>query len=416
MTLIDHPRSSREEAWAAGERATLALMGTINLAVAQLVATIRMLIDTDGWAGHGIQSVEHWVTWKAGISRRRASRLTLIARRLDELPACWALFEQGRLTEDAMVRIAERVAAERDAEVASWAPNMLISQLRRALASCPERPEAGKRPPPRERERYLYINERPDGSGTGMFSLPAEEMAVFTLGLNLARDAEYRDRRGLDADAEIVHAGSVDWVDALVRLASEAADALDSTLARTGRRGERNQIVLHHDMDASGVLGPGQLRLGGVVRDAVARFLACDAQVRIAAYQAGALVGISPVERTVSRPLRLSIERRDQGCAHPMCEQRRWLHIHHIQHWTDGGPTVPSNLVALCSRHHRELHCGEFSLEGNPEDGTLRVLDGWGRPIAPPGFGPPGTARRWGPAGYTPPLAERLDHRLFGWN
>lgn len=34
-----------------------------------------------------------------------------IARRIDELPACWALFEARRLTEDAMVRIACRVPA-----------------------------------------------------------------------------------------------------------------------------------------------------------------------------------------------------------------------------------------------------------------------------------------------------------------
>ena len=45
MTLIERSEPSRESAWASGERATVALMGTINLAVAQLVATIRMLIE-----------------------------------------------------------------------------------------------------------------------------------------------------------------------------------------------------------------------------------------------------------------------------------------------------------------------------------------------------------------------------------
>ena len=69
MSVIDHPT---ERAWNEGEASTVALMGTINLATAKLVTTIRMLIDTNGWHGHGIQSVEHWVTWKACVSRRRA--------------------------------------------------------------------------------------------------------------------------------------------------------------------------------------------------------------------------------------------------------------------------------------------------------------------------------------------------------
>ena len=82
-------------------------MGAINLAVARLVATIRMLIDTGGWGGHGIRSVEHWVQWKAGLKASRAKDLVRIARRTEELPACWALFESGRLTE-------ERWCASRD--------------------------------------------------------------------------------------------------------------------------------------------------------------------------------------------------------------------------------------------------------------------------------------------------------------
>ncbi len=57
--MIDHPQ---DRAWAQGEADTVAVMGTLNAAAAQLVLTIRMLLDTDGWNGWGIQSPEHWVT------------------------------------------------------------------------------------------------------------------------------------------------------------------------------------------------------------------------------------------------------------------------------------------------------------------------------------------------------------------
>ena len=204
--------------------------------------------------------------------------------------------------------------------------------------------------------------------------------------------------------------------DALVRMASEAADSLDPELQRTGRRGERNKIVLHHDVDPDGRLGPGQLHLGPVVPDVIARFLGCDAEVMVASYRMGQLIGIHPTDRTVSRALRRAIERRDQGCTHPLCTQRRFLHVHHLRHWEDGGPTVPANLLCLCPSHHREHHQGEFTIEGDPELGGVRFLDHWGRPIEPPGTGSPDPVRIDEPSPFQPPFGERLSSRWFAWN
>jgi hypothetical protein len=399
----------------------VALMGTINLAVARLVATIRMLIDTGGWGGHGIRSVDHWVQWKAGIKPSRAQDLVRIARRIDELPSCWALFEAGRLTEDAMVCIARRVPAARDAEVAGWAAGMLVSQLRRSLASCPELPDPAPDalPATTQRQRFFRSRQSPDGWLEGEFCLPPSEAPIVQVGLAAARDAEFRDRAGLEADADVEGVPGrhkATNTDAFVRMASEAADALDATLARTGHRGERNKVVLHHDVDAEGSLGPGQLHLGAVVPDTVARYLGCDAEVIVATYRAGQLIGITPTTRTVPRHLRRVIERRDQGCAHPLCTQTRWLHIHHIVYWHHRGMTIPSNLVCLCPTHHRELHEGQLSIDGNPEDGTLRFLDRHGTPIEPPGTGPPTALRLDEPSPYTPPYGERLRAHWFSWN
>jgi hypothetical protein len=241
-------------------------------------------------------------------------------------------------------------------------------------------------------------------------------MAALRTALDHARDAEYRDRNGLPADAEVDSRGTITLADALMRLASEGLDALDPTVTRTGRRGDRTKVMLHHDIDPNGNLGPGQLHLGAVIPDTVARFMSCDTDVVLATYQAGQLLGIHPTERTVNRHLRRAIERRDQGCAHPLCTQTRWLHIHHIIHWAQRGLTIPPNLVCLCPTHHRALHDGELTIDGNPETGTLRFYDARGRPIEPPDPGPPRQLRLDEPSPFTPPFGERLDPRWFGWN
>ncbi len=316
MTVIDHPK---DRAWAQGEVDTIAVMGTLNAAAAQLVLTIRMLLDTDGWNGWGIQSLEHWVTWKAAVAPARAKGLVRIARRLHELPACWALFEQGRVTEDAMARVARRVPAEMDAEVAEKLPVMTIRQLERGLAACPPMPDVD--PAPRiEPERHLTLSHTRDGWLNGSFSLPPDEGAVVEAGLTAARDAEFRDRQGLEPTVDLEgttewdRRKEVTWADALVRLGSEGADAFDPTLERTGQRGERNKVVLHRDIDAAG-LGPAQLHLGPTLPEDIARYLECDAEAVVALYQDGRLLGFTPTARTVNRAMRRAIERRDQGCA-----------------------------------------------------------------------------------------------------
>lgn len=422
-------RSLQEAAWVFAEGEAVAVMGAVNMAVARLVAALRVLIDTGGWAGTGIQSPEHWVTWKAGVSRSRAEGLVRIARRADELPACWASFVEGRLGEDAMVRIARRVPAARDAEVAALAPLLLIPQLDRLLRSLPEQPDGTDRPPAPVPERMCRVRQRPDGWLRGEFCLPPDEGAVVQLGLSAGRDAEFRDRNDLaaddpvdpDASARLDGPRRVGWADGLVRMAAEAADALDPAVARTGQHGDRALVVLHHDVDPNGALGPAQLELGATLPDTVARFLSCDAKVQVLTSRLGQLVGINPAQRTPNRATRRYLARRDQGCTHPLCSQRRWLHAHHVVHWTDGGPTVPANLVLLCPHHHRALHQGGFAIEGDPEAGTLRFVDRFGTPIEPPQrhptrTGPPHHEPPPRPSPFTPPLGEHLRSDSFTWN
>ena len=268
----------------------------------------------------------------------------------------------------------------------------------------------------------LRLRDGRDGWLRGQFCLPADEGALVRLGLTSARDAEFRDRNDLpdpdpDADTDPVEAAgarAVSWADGLVRMASEAADALDPTYRRTGQRGERNTVVLHIDVDPDGTLGPAQLEMGPVVPDPVARFLACDAQVQVMAYRLGQLIGIHPTERTPNRAMRRYLARRDQGCTHPLCTQRLWLHAHHIVFWEHGGPTEPHNLVLLCPRHHRALHLGEFSIVGNPEARHRALPRPLGpshrparprptRPRAAPQWRPPREARRPPPTPHPSP-------------
>lgn len=496
--------SEAEQVWWDAEAATIGFVSTMNTAVAGLVDAIAVLVASEAWRGAGVRSCAHWLSWKAGMAPARARGLVAVAERREELPECWAAFEAGRLTEDAMVLLARRAPAERDAELAGLAPELMVSQLQRLLAKLPELPSGDEDEGAEASEPtpYLRLHTSEDGWGHGSFRLPPDAAELLRIGLDHARDAEYHDRTGVAPHPEDAHdsddgdgngndagggpapgssrpasgAGSelgggsshdrgtdsargvdgrpvrdpgasegvgseaatgrptghdhdveppsvdVSWVDALVRLATEGTHALDAHHRRTGRPGERAKVVLHHDLGSDGTLGPGRLHLGAVLPDPLARYLACDADVAVVSHRDGCLVGIHPATRTVPNALRRAIEDRDQGCVHPLCHQRRHLHIHHIWFWEDGGPTTPDNLVALCPTHHRALHHGELTLTGDPEAGTLTVTTSAGIPLRPPRFRPPDPADPPGAPPsrseppYRPASGERLHLRWLSWN
>jgi hypothetical protein len=94
--------------------------------------------------------------------------------------------------------------------------------------------------------------------------------------------------------------------------------------------------------------------------------------------------------------------------------QRRFVHAHHITYWEDGGTTTAENLICLCPLHHRLLHLGELTIEGDPQAGTVVFRDRWGRALAPPGMGASALPATDDPT-YRPPRGERLNGWDFGW-
>ncbi|MGH9264045.1 MAG: HNH endonuclease, partial [Acidimicrobiales bacterium] len=230
--------------------------------------------------------------------------------------------------------------------------------------------------------------------------LPPDEGALVERALVAARD-------------ELFHAGEpkdVDWADAFVAMA-------DRSLGSSSRpHQDRNLVLLHVGTDPEGSTN-GHLHLGPGLSEGLRRFVGCDARIRAVFEAGGRPVSTGRAFRTVPDRTRIVIEERDRGCRVPGCDRSRWLHVHHVRHWEDGGASDTPNLVALCHRHHRLHHLGRLGIEGNADDpdGMVftdergRELDASGRPV-PPGQPVTVAARRLGiPAGsWSHPSGEPL--------
>ena len=127
--------------------------------------------------------------------------------------------------------------------------------------------------------------------------------------------------------------------------------------------GERPTLQVTVGLDALRT-GVGAATLGDSTRiDARhARRLACDASViPVVLGSQSEPLDIGRKTRTVPAAIRRALTLRDRGCAFAGCTMPApWTDAHHLRHWADGGATALSNLVLLCSHHHRLIHHSDW--------------------------------------------------------
>jgi Domain of unknown function (DUF222)/HNH endonuclease len=233
------------------------------------------------------------------------------------------------------------------------------------------------------RRRFVRCEHDDDGALLIHARLPAEEGALVLTALEASREA-LRASRGAAgepcASAETTQIGDTSArtieeheqdPETTERFTPSNADAL-VLMAQTAishgpaeGAGGQHQLVVHvdaatlaHDED-----GACELHLGPALEPETARRLGCDASVVRILERDGRPLSIGRKTRALSPALKRALRSRDRACRFPGCGQRRFLHAHHIQHWAQGGRTDLSNLIQLCSHHHRLVHEGGYSVE-----------------------------------------------------
>jgi hypothetical protein len=331
------------------------------------------------WAADGATSMAAWLVARLGVSYGTATAWCETADRLRFLPALAAAFEEGRLSWDQVRAAAEVATCSTEAAVLARALGSSAAQLERAAR---RRREAAGRGEAAIRS-VRWWSERRGAQWRLAGYLPAEEGAVVARALEVIADRAPRHPETGRYDPAAVR-----YANALVELAEVRLAATDPAPPT---------LVVHIDAEtlAAGD-GCGDIPGGPVLSAQAVRRLACDARLETVAERPdGSTVGIGRAGRTIPPWLARQVRRRDQGCRFPGCERARWVHLHHLVHWADGGSTDLDNLVTLCGHHHRLVHEGDWRLVGHP-DRHLTFLR------------PDGRAFRPGPEALHPRVRARL--------
>ncbi len=322
-----------------------------------------------------------------------------MARRVHELPETVSALRAGELSEDQVAVVCRHAPAHADAEVATFARNATVSQLARTLRRytwTPDPKDDGEEGKPEEVERRQVGFGTTEGGAWRLSALlPPDQGGLVERALEAARRA-------------LTEEGALErptWADAFVAMAERSLGAA----AASRPHHDRHLLVVHLRGDDHGA--HAHLHGGPPLPDALRRLLGCDGRVRPLIEVNGVALSVGRTQRIVPERTRMAIEERDGACRVPGCERSRWLQVHHVIHWEDGGLTDTENLIALCARHHRLHHLGELDIAGNADDphGMVftdakgRQLTGCGRPAPPSDVPVTGTWRH--------PCGERLDSR-----
>lgn len=345
---------------------------------------LDLLVEFDNrgvWAGDGIRSCAHWLSWRTGLSLRTAQDHLRIAHALTELPQLHTAFTDGQLSYS-KVRALTRVAtADREEELLTVALSATAAQVELLVRTIRHIDRHTGENPTSQADSVAQWRWNDDGTLSVSMRLRPVDGARFLAGIVRA---EYERTRTSTDPAPALPADINDgrpaddspptkpdlWrhvpsniADAVVAMADTAATMSDMPEFAPGA-----EIVIHTGADNADK--DPHLDGGPALLDTEVDEAACGGSTRTVGHLTGThgrgRRGVATTwarkRRLPTRALLRMLYERDRGCRYPGCGRTRHLHAHHVRFWRDGGTTDADNLVLLCSTHHQTLHHGQFAI------------------------------------------------------
>jgi hypothetical protein len=336
--------------------------GLVSAGWGQICSLIRVVDVRQSWMADGARSLTDWVAGRLRVRHQTARQLVGVARRLTDLPVLASKFECGGLSLDEVDAISRMVTPETEADVIAEVSGLSNPALDRRA-----RRHQGVSV---EEERTLWERRRLvrqwnlDQSELRFHGrLPGAEARIFDQAIDTRVDA-----MGTNPETGMFDPLQTRSADALVDLAASDGSS----------NGAPAQLIVFAELDALTTTGEGWAELDNTapISNETARRLGCDAIVEWVITQNGKPVGVGRRSRKIPGWLRRLVYHRDGNqCQHPGCPNIRWLQVHHIIPWAQGGSTDLDNLILLCGVHHRLVHEKHWHITGPPHARVFRRPD-----------------------------------------
>ena len=130
--VAEPPASGKKDPDAlAAEITTLA--GHLNAAQYRFLKLLEEFDREQGWAGPGVRSLAHWLSWKCGIGELVAREKVRVARALRELPMTDASFERGEISYSKVRAMTRAATPENEAQLLNIARHGTAEHMERLV-------------------------------------------------------------------------------------------------------------------------------------------------------------------------------------------------------------------------------------------------------------------------------------------
>jgi hypothetical protein len=345
---------------------------------ADLLELLVRFDDQQAWKQSGASHCAAWMNAEIGISTKLSWEYLRVGRRLQSLPMLQALFRVGKLSWS-KVRLITRVAdSDNEKTLCHAALDASVSEVKRLCDGyrwCEDdNGDAENTRAMRQWDsRSLTWREASNGSTQIQLVLPPELAQAFlnsvehSLGELGTADNAMSQRR---ADAAVLMAES-SLQGAGKAIATADRYQVSVTVDESELAPINNGSITNNSNNNTEPVTPAKRPIiigAGPIGRETARRIACDCCISVNKTQSGEPIDIGRKSRIWPSAMARAIKERDQQCVWPGCDHSRHLHIHHMQHWADGGSTSVENGVCLCSYHHTLVHEGGYKIEAVAQD------------------------------------------------
>lgn len=340
------------------DRNILTLCARINAATYELLILIREFDERAGWLKWGLKNCAEWLAWRCDYSMTTALEKVRVAHALKAHPVISRAFASGELSYSkvrAITRVANRDNERELVRFASLHTTAHVAERCRELrCGCEESIESAARAYANRSLRIRRDQQR--GMMTVTIELPMDTGELVEKALDKARDNE-----AIEIPDLVETSWSTRQADAFVNMVNGFLSGI-----RSDAPANDNYLVTVH-VDQSALAGDGGRSALPV--ESVKR-LCCDGHaVVITENERGEPLNIGRKTRVVPTAIQRALRARDNNCCtFPGCRNRRYLHSHHVEHWSNGGETSLDNLMLLCTKHHTLVHEGGFRIEKDFQD------------------------------------------------
>jgi hypothetical protein len=374
----------------------------------------------------GTRSLREWIATRTGEGERAAYHHATVARSLTDYPQLSAALAGGDLSfpHTRLLLILGDLTDITDRELVAIGATHTVPQLETACRAA----RRHARDADTNSHAGRYVRWRRDNKGTFYFNarLHGTDALVVTNLLTAIAEAARPDpitgehtsfeTRCADALVDVCSPDDTTRPDRADVVVHVPLSALPASVADQHENPDRDQNSREHK-ETSQEKDSDQLEVGvamtwdgtTISTDALSRLL-CDSRLRLTIEDLeGNAVGIGRLSKNIPEWLAAQVRWRDQACRFPGCEETRWLHNHHIRHWTENGPTDLTNLALLCRAHHKIVHEGPWRIHGNP-NGPLHFTGPHRQRLTThPAVRPPRLRHRRSRPSRRPPLSPTPD-------